>query len=263
MVGTWKCGSLKENFFFQHKVGILHSNTLPRNLSEIHFNLSYGKTCILWFGRHWFVRCKVQQSLVGKFLAWIESGWQASSVDKQPLVGSIHILRCQYCDRRDAEWHCHQRCQRPVTFAPLVWEWWRRVMQGGRHTGRRGKKYKQRRWTEMEGRRKKCVHMCALILCLMNHPHITVMPNTGINPRAMDSAYACQCFCLRVSVSLWKSPLSWNSPALLLNIVLEFELNVYISTKKVFILQVTSKCLVLATKSWVKPRQSRQGTSSE
>lgn len=69
-------------------------------------------------------------SLVGKFLARTESGWQAPTVDKQPLVGRVHILSCQYCDRRDAEWHCHQCCQRPVTFAPVVWEWWRRAKEG-------------------------------------------------------------------------------------------------------------------------------------
>lgn len=67
------------------------------------------------------MRYKVQQSLAGAFLAWIASGWHPPAEDKQPLAGSVCVSPCQYCDRRDAEWHCHRHCQGPVTFAPVVW----------------------------------------------------------------------------------------------------------------------------------------------
>lgn len=94
-----------------------------------------NKSCILW---PWFVR----STIIGWCLTWREAVWRAPTVGKQPLVGSIHVRSCQYCDRQDAEWHCHQRCQRPVTFAPVVWEWWRRggaVRQAHREVREDGK----------------------------------------------------------------------------------------------------------------------------
>lgn len=143
MVGTWKCGSLKEELFPNIRWGFcIATYWLESSLKHILIAvMKKTASCYLagiglrvaGFNNHW----------LASFLAWIESGWQATIVDKQPLVGSLHILLCQHCDRRDAEWHCHQLCQRPVTFAPVVWEWWRRELQQRTHTERKGRKDKQ------------------------------------------------------------------------------------------------------------------------
>lgn len=178
---TFKWDSLNKKILFSStKYGFCIATHFLEKLSLKHNLISgHKKNCSLWLGRYWFVRYKVQQSLVGKVLAWADIGWEASAVDKQPFVGSFHTLLCQYCDRRDAEWHCHWHCQRPVTFAPVVWEWWRRErdMQRGRHTGRREQKDKQRKYTEIKGKRTKkrreyVTCFFVLIPSSMNHPQI-------------------------------------------------------------------------------------------
>lgn len=70
------CRSLKEKLFFKHKVGILHSNTWPENLSETHFNLSCGNELhpVIW------------QALVREKQGSTVIGWQVFRLDREWLA---------------------------------------------------------------------------------------------------------------------------------------------------------------------------------
>lgn len=161
------------------------------NLSEAHSDLRNAKKKHnLWFGRCWFERYTVQESLAGRFSLDREqlAGLLKEKKKKAPLAGSIRVLLCQYCDRRDAEWQCHQRCQKACDFCPSCLK----VMNGGYSKGdRRGKEEGQTKQTEMQGMTKKekvaCLHLPVHVKWFMD---ITVILHMRNSCRTMVNSFA-------------------------------------------------------------------------